>query len=136
MTGQELIDLLKTGTKVIVRFTKCIEDIEGQFENGMLAEVIDAYVDNEFGDFIKIVVNEKDFATKNKDMEQQNWVEDKKYSEIHERFDVVDFFDNLNEDLLNVEVVQMNSLVKEYLESKSSLSYTRWLEEKVQSLLN
>lgn len=136
MTGQELIDLLKTGTKVIVRFTKYIEDLEGQFENGMLAEVIDAYIDTEFGDFVKIVVNEEDFATKNKNMEQQNWVEDKRYSDFHKRENVVDFFDNLNEDLVNVEVVQMNSLVKEYLESKSSLSYTRWLEEKVQSILN
>ena len=112
---------------------KYIEDLEGQFENGMLAEVIDAYIDAEFGDFVKIVVNEEDFATKNKNMEQPNWVEDKRYSDFHKRENVVDFFDNLNEDLVNVEVVQMNSLVKEYLESKSSLSYTRWLEEKVQS---
>lgn len=137
MTGRELYNLYKVGSKIVLRFKKEIEDFDCQFNEGMFAVLKDISLDDET---ITITVDETEFSEINKNLEKSDWRTDinspfiKKYSEIYNRVNIFTVYDELDSELCNVEVISSLELTYEYLESKTKLNYTEWLETLVKDL--
>lgn len=135
MTGKELIDLYNKGVPLQIRFNQYIEDIELQFEKGMLADI--ELVNNTI-DGLCIYVNEKNYKKYNSNLEKpfcfnkDTGKYDKKWSEVFKREDSVEFYDDYNH-IYYFEIVEssFSELIKEYNESNSELSYVDWLQEEV-----
>jgi hypothetical protein len=140
MTGKELLEDFNNGYKPIIVFTKTIENLEDQFEENMMAKIVNIEADN---DLIKITVDESNYLKINKDFEQPVWIDkhiefyNKKYSELYERKNIYTFLDNMNE-LVNFRIIENdeNMLRKEYLDLNLDIDYTSWLEKSIIVLRN
>lgn len=139
MTGRELYERFNIGTEIIVRFTALVNDIETQFENGMLGRIQNVELNEDDG-LIDVVINEKGFSEQNKILETPVWsnliTEENhlKYSDVHNRQEAVEISDSLDEELCFMEVLSNSGLVKEYAESETEKPYVQWLEETVMNL--
>lgn len=109
MTYKELYELFETDAKIIIQFLSKIEISPLVKEKGFLATIIDMKVDEE-KERITIIIDTSEF------------VENGNVSELHF---------NLNDELNDMEVISNTLYIKEYKNSGSTLSYQKWLEEKI-----
>lgn len=134
MTGNELYELYKKGTKITVRFTALIEELPLQFEEGMFAVIENVILNDEE---VLITVNEKDFNNKNLEkacFKNGDTEEFKRYSELFQRKETVSFYDDANHELANIEIISNLELVEEYIKSNEKISYVQWLENLVMQM--
>ena len=136
MTGEELKKIVDAGRKPIICFTKEIENLDLQFEEGMLAEVEDVNINNE-NTVVEIVVSEKRFMDYNKKLETAIWWDEdkksycKKYSEKWDRDVHITIYDEIDK-IYNFFIKDGNmDIFNEFLNSGTNLLYIEWLEEKL-----
>lgn len=138
MTGKELVEYVRQGNKPIIRFTQNIEDHETQFERDMMAQINNAYFEYEC---VALTVNESKYSAYNKELERPVWMDDKHkvdcltFSEVDVRLDSSEIYIGEDEEITEFEFVTPHTLYNHYLESKSDLSYIRWLEESILSMV-
>ena len=134
MKAKDLKIMVENGHKPIIRFKTEIEDLEYQFEEGMIAEIYHVYIlDDETVEFL---VDESKYLDYNLSLEKPVWRNnengryDKKYSELYDRKTMSTFLDGL--EIHNFEIIDENlSLITKYINSDSKLSYVEWLEEMI-----
>ena len=141
MIGKELIELFNKGLRPLVKFTKEVEDLDLQFEEGMLAKIVDIKKSN-CGDLYDIVFDEKEFNKYNIDLEKPccankyTFTYDSKWSEIKKRYDRVTISIDVDDEVCNFEIIDdaYAELVREFLDSETDLTYVEWLQEKLLEL--
>lgn len=134
MTGRELLEAFKNGLRPVLGFTPDVNELEMQFEDGMRAKLIDIRIEDD--ECIKLVLDESKYRMTNELAEHPYYRKEvggefiHKYSEIHGRNNVATIYDELDNELSNVFVVEdsSNRLYEAYIESNTDISYVEWLE--------
>ena len=137
MKGQDFFELTNKGIYPTIKFLPDILDIDCQFETNMLAQVTSVFHDSE--NIIGVEFSEAQFSKYNKDLEtptiynESNNEYDLRWSEIHPRKERGLVYICLTDDIPYFEIVDDNytELVKEYVDSKTTLTYVEWLQEQV-----
>jgi hypothetical protein len=135
MTGKKLLELVQAGATPLVRFNSRVEELEYQFESGMIGRVLSV---TNAENAIDVKIDESDFREYNLSLEKPMWrnrIDGEftlRFSEIDKREDIATIYDEL-EELINFEIIEDESLnlFNEYLENKNSLSYIQWLEQEL-----
>jgi hypothetical protein len=144
MTNKELFELVKSGTKPLVRVVNESNIEEGIFDDGMIGRVEYAELDStdeKYGTVYVFGIREDEFRLLNKDSMKCNYYDKQKSPTLNyieagyapkngiERTWVMDYDTTF-------ELADDNILLKEYIEKKVDKPYVTWLEEKALSLMN
>lgn len=148
MKTKDLVELIREGVTPIVRFRDPHNLAEVEPDPGMIGRIKSVKIDELgpgntiacfFVDFFEFTEKNIPFAQKNfydaegnpvlTWMEMDYYEEESKMCDIHEMY----LEDGEHCDLTHFEIVPENTLLFEYTNSGSSLSYTNWLEEKLLS---
>ena len=140
MTGKELLKMFEDGKKITIRFTECIEQIEGMFQKNMMADILSIYLDDDYlvlkVDCTKYYESNKQFDVpcwNNKETGQYNL----SYEDYCKQYDrkvymTEEIYDNYKDELGNFIIVSDNSieLYEKYLKvaESSNMTYIEWLE--------
>lgn len=74
MTGKELLERFNLGEKLIAEFTNKIEEVNSQWEDGMRADIIDVYCEN---DTVCVHIDSSDYIEFNKEWQKPIWFNNK-----------------------------------------------------------
>lgn len=144
MTNKELFELVKSGTKPLVRVINESNIEEGIFDDGMIGRVEYAELestDEKYGTVYVFGIREDEFRLLNKDSMKCNYYDKQNSPTLNyieagyapengiERTWVMDYDTTF-------ELADDNILLKEYIEEKVDKPYVAWLEEKALSLMN
>lgn len=138
MLGKEFLDLVCAGVRPIIKINKRYEELETQFEEGMLAIV--EFASDELDGTIKLRLNESQFKRENRNLEKPAWknndtgMYELKFSEIDKREDISYMWIDTNEEIINFSIVEDDSLQMEFIVSNCGVSYIEWLENQVLKL--
>lgn len=146
MNYEDLKKLVGSGKRPLVCFTKKVEMEDTQFEEGMLAEIVEISVDTTYSkDICEITFSEKNYQEYNKNLEKSIWYNPKnekfdlKFSQVHKR-EIIASINDESEDIKSFVLKDGNmDIFKEYISSKTDLTYVEWLEENLsacRALLN
>lgn len=132
MTGNELYKRVCGGWHPTVRFAEPVCDSNSQYEVGMMGVLVGAEMDSL--DVVKFTIAEGSYAEFNKTMEQPVWyapnddLVTKSQLGGRKPSDVV--YEDMEMEIGNFEIVDKDSdiLFKEYMDSKTNISYIKWLE--------
>ena len=148
MKTKDLVQLVKQGAQPIVK----INDTEGVLEgpdSGMLGRIISVGDEEAEGgtSVISFDVDFLEFTDYNKTLAKSDWYDENgnptltwmqtpQYNKDAKRYTVYDMYVENSEysNTSYIEVVDDNKWLNKYLESKSEVSYTRWLELQLDSL--
>jgi hypothetical protein len=149
MKTKDLVELIKNGANPIVKIHDKGAALEGP-DDGMLGRIIGVGVEDVWERGTSIIpfnVDFKEFESHNKSVAICNWydksgnptliwMETDYYERDAKNHEIYEMYVENQEyaDLSYFEIIEDNKWLNKYLESKSELNYTRWLENQLDNL--
>jgi hypothetical protein len=145
MKTKELVELVSEGVKPVIR-VKDSSNIDGP-DTGMLGRIISVGVEDSWGrgeSTIEFVIDFKEFEEVNKPFARRHWydsngipcltwMESMVYEKEVKSFSIFEMFEEKGEDaeLSIIEMVEENKWLTNYLETDRKMSYTEFLESRL-----
>jgi hypothetical protein len=145
MKTKELVELVRQGVKPVIR-VKDSSNIDGP-DNGMMGRIISVGIEDVWAigeSTIEFVINFKEFEDVNKPLAKNDWYDDsgnpclswmetKNYENEVKSFSIFEMFKEKGQDaeLSIIEMVEENKWLTSYLETDRKMSYTEFLESRL-----
>jgi hypothetical protein len=139
VNSNELFELVKDGKHPVIKFTKDVyKYVEESVDPHMMGKIVG--VTQEYEDSYRFLVDLKGFEDHNKSVACRDWRDGHGEPKLtwfettcYPKDGVEAVYLPINIEV-PLEIIQDNSLLSEYLSSKSHTTYVEWLEEQVMCL--
>lgn len=142
MTGKELVEMYKKRIPLTVKFNDNILDVEGQFEENMIADIVGINFSTVDKDgCISVVFDESNYKKINLSLEKnecinENGLYNLKWSQLYERINNEVIYESYDGEIKDFDLIDgpYKEVIDEYLSLKTDLNYIDWLHEKIYEL--
>lgn len=142
MTGKELVEMYKKRIPLTVKFNDNILDVEGQFEENMIADIVGINFSTVDKDgCISVVFDESNYKKINLSLEKnecinENGLYNLKWSQLYKRINNEVIYESYDDEIKDFDLIDgpYKEVIDEYLSLKTDLNYIDWLHEKIYEL--